>query len=145
MFLHQNTAIVYPASVTHDWTLLTWQFDSVCILHWFLSCTASNFWKCHLWQDTFNLAVILVASFIWCLACVTSVFMKILLLSLHIAAVNMSRRPVFPTYSILIRLSYIKVLLVCIMHQWVLKSDFILLCCGYGLTWQSQKRARKII
>ena len=26
-----------------------------------------------------------------------------------------------------------------------MKSDFILLCCGYSLTWQSQKRARKII
>ena len=28
MFLHQSTAVVYPATVTHDWTLLTWQFDS---------------------------------------------------------------------------------------------------------------------
>ena len=65
----------------------------------------------------------MVASFIWCLACITSIFLKILLLSLHIVAVNMSRHPFFLTYSILIWLSYIKVLLVCIMHQWVLKSE----------------------
>ena len=78
----------------------------------------------------------MVASFIWCLACITSIFLKILLLSLLIVVVNMSCRPVFLTYSILIRLSYIKVLLVvsCINEFW----RAILFFCVVGTAWHGK-------
>ena len=99
LFLHETTSLLYPASITYDESHL---FVTYCIL--FLAC-------CHvlllIWSNTFVRApfelgrVILVASFIWCLACSASNLLKCLLLSYRIIGVNMSHHPVFHTYSIL--------------------------------------------
>ena len=62
-------------------------------------------------------------------SCSVSNLLKCLLLSYHIIGVNMSSRPFFRTYSILVscmqnRGSFIRVVFISIMHEWVLKSEW---------------------
>jgi len=70
--------------------------------------------------------VILVAPFIWCLACSASNLLKCLLLSYHIIGVNMSKPSSFSYifHPRIMTLPFIRVVFVNIMHEWVLKSEF---------------------
>ena len=102
--------------------VLTWNYSSCvsCISHlwwdtfklavwywfaswiWFLACIASNLWRPPMTRQFYLGRVILIAPFIWCLVCSASNLLKCLLLSYHIIGVNMSSRPFFRTYSILV-------------------------------------------
>ena len=101
MFLNETTLLVYPASVTYDGTPLSWQCDWFASWIWFLACIASS-----LMNATYDETVLTWQSDIDCtfhmVSCSVSNLLKCLLLSYHIIGVNMSSRPFFRTYSILV-------------------------------------------
>ena len=117
--------------ISHLWCnsfkLVVWYWFTSWI--WFLACISSSLMNATYDETVSTCRVILIAPFIWCLVWSASNLLKCLLLSYHIIGVNMSSRPFFRTYSILVscmqnRGSFIRVVFISIMHEWVLKSKW---------------------
>ena len=88
--------------------------------------------------------MILVSSFIWFLACIDSNKFKHLVLSLHF--IHHTCQYVTPScfsyifHPPIMRLPYMKVVFVSIMHQWVLKSKFYSF---FLWVWLDKAKSRK--
>ena len=87
---------------------------------WFIACGASNLLKCHLWWDAFNLA-----ESYW-------LHLSLLLIcwnGFYLVYTNSCEYVMPSCFSYIFHpgimcLPYIKVVIVSIMHEWVLKSEF---------------------